>query len=118
MLLSELLDDAILKIKISGKLEEEDFTRIAPQVDELITTHGSIKLLLDATAFNGWADMQAARKHFTFVRDHQRKIKRIALIAGYAWQHWVAGIVSAFVHPDIKVFDSGKQMEAEAWLRR
>jgi hypothetical protein len=47
--------------------------------------------------------MQATKRHFTFVRNHQAKIARIALIAGHMWQHWVTGVAGVFVHPYIKV---------------
>lgn len=117
-MLTEVLPDNILKIKVSEKLKESDFTALAPQTDAMIREYGHIRLLIDATAFNGWSDMEAARKHFAFVRDHQKKIERVALIAGHAWQHWIAGMASVFVHPDIKVFDNGRQAEAEEWLRR
>jgi hypothetical protein len=118
MIVMEASTDNILKFKVSAKLEESDFARIAPQVEEMIKSHGSIRLLIDATAFDGWSDMQAAKKHFIFVRNHQAKIARIALIAGHMWQHWVAGVAGVFVHPDIKIFDIGQLTEAETWLHQ
>jgi len=118
MLTTETSDGNILKVTVSGKLEESDFRAITPQVEELIKSHGSIRLIIDAIDFDGWADMRAAKNHFTFVRDHQKHIDRVALIAGYMWQHWIAGIAGAFVHPDIKAFDKGQRAEAEAWLRK
>lgn len=118
MLTIEAPTDTILKIKVSGKLEDNDFNQIAPQVNHAIQSHGNLRLLIDVTAFDGWSDMQAAKNHFAFVRDHQKKIDRIALIAGHMWQHWIAGIAGVFVHPDIKVFDKDQLTQAEGWLRK
>ncbi len=107
----------MLKVKISGKVDEMDFVKLVPHVDRMINSHGSIDFLIDATAFYGWSDMQDAKKHFDFVREHQMKIGRIALIAGDAWQHWIAGAVSVFVHPEISVFEPGHLLKARTWLR-
>jgi hypothetical protein len=30
-----------------------------------------------------------------------RWIKRIAVLAGHDWQHWIAAVVNIFVHPEI-----------------
>lgn len=110
------LEGNILQVKISGLLSEADFPALAAQVDPIFRKTGSVRLLADATEFAGWADMDAAAKHFRFVRDHEKKVERIALIAGHAWQHWLAGMASAFVHPEIKVFNAPEAAEAQSWL--
>ncbi len=113
----EVLANDALKLKIEGKLDEADFQKIGANVDDLTKINGTINLLIDATAFEGWSNMKAAQTHFAFVRDHQKKISRIALVAGHEWQHWVAGIVSIFVHPEIKIFDADGIIQAESWLK-
>lgn len=117
MLVSETLADDVLKVKVTDRLEESDFARITPLVERMIEEHGKIKLLIDATTFSGWMDMRAVSRHFAFVRAYQMKIERVALIAGYAWQHWIANTARIFVHPDIKVFDREEMAEAQAWLQ-
>jgi hypothetical protein len=37
----EMLTDNILKFKVSAKLEESDFARIAPQVEEMIKSQAA-----------------------------------------------------------------------------
>lgn len=118
MIFTELIGPNILKIRISGLAHDNDFVKLIPQVNRLLDAHGSLALLLDATAFDGWSDMQAAKKHFAFVRDHQMKIGRIALIVGCAWQQWIAGAVSAFAHPEIKIFTKTSLGQASTWLRQ
>jgi hypothetical protein len=51
-----------------------------------------------------------------FVKDHKSKVRRIALIAGHDWQHWIAVIVNVFVHPEIKAFGSEQEDAARRWL--
>lgn len=116
MIRAEPLSDHVLKITVTGKLEPLDFQQATPQIDRMIRAQGTLRLLVDATAFDGWASIDAARTHFAFVRDHHRKIERIALIAGHEWQHWLAEMASMFAHPEIRVFDAGEADQAQRWL--
>jgi len=54
-------------------MKADDFRQIAPQVDSLI----------DASGFNGWENIAAFENHAGFVKDHQQKVERIAVIAGH-----------------------------------
>lgn len=116
MISVEPLGGNAIKVQPSGKLDESDIRKIGTEADRLIKEHGNIKVLVDASDFNGWADMDTAKKHFKFVRDHHEKVERIALVAGHAWQHWLAGVMSHFVHPEIRVFHKGDTSAATDWL--
>jgi len=97
MIFAEVLGNNIWKVTITGSVDEKDFVKVAPQVERIIRAHGALKVLIDATSFNGWSDMQSAKEQFAFARNHQMKVERIALIAGYAWQHWIAGAASVLI---------------------
>jgi hypothetical protein len=116
MIAIENIQGNTIRLRVSGKLEESDFRELSARVDPILRAQGQVRLLIDATAFDGWADRHAAAKHFTFVREHQKKVERIAIVAGHDWQHWIAGIAGVFVHPEIKVFDKGEAAQAESWL--
>ena len=51
-----------------------------------------------------------------FVKDHQAKAERIAVIAPHEWQHWLIGFARVFLHPEVKAFDKGQEAEARSWL--
>jgi hypothetical protein len=112
----ETLSPDTLKITPPAKLKAGDFAAIAPQIDELIREHRQIRLLIEATALHGWENAEALEKHVQFVKVHQSKVKRIAVIAGHDWQHWIAAIVNVFVHPEIKVFGRDQEDAARRWL--
>jgi len=116
MIKTEVISGNVLRITAPEKLKADDFRQIAPQVDSLISQHGQIRLLIDATAFNGWENISAFEKHAGFVKSHQRKIERIAVIAGHDWQHWVIGAVRMFVHPQVKAYDKSHENEALRWI--
>lgn len=116
MITIENITGNIVRVTAPDKLKAEDFGKIAPQADALIKEHGKIRLLVDASGFNGWENMEALEKHMGFVKTHHQHVERIAFIAGHSWQHWLAGIIRVFVHPEIKIFDKNESEEAKKWI--
>ncbi len=105
MIKTEIISTNALKIVAPNKLNAEDFRQIAPQIDSLISQQGKIRLLIDASGFNGWENIAAFEKHAGFVKNHQQKIERIAVIAAHDWQHWLIGAVRIFVHPEVRAYE-------------
>lgn len=118
MIKIEGITSNVVKVSVPETLKADDFRQFAPQADELIRQHGTLKLLLDASKFNGWENVAAFEQHMGFVKSHHQKIERAALIAGHNWQHWVASLVRMFVHPDIRAFDKNQEKEALQWLSK
>src|ERR1017187_5020476 len=112
MIRTEIISGSALRITMPEKVKADDFRQIAPQIDSLISQHGQIRLLIDATVFNGWENIAAFEKHAGFVKTHQQKIERIAVIAAHDWQHWLIGAVRIFVHPEVKAYDKSHESEA------
>ncbi len=116
MIKTEVIAPDALKIVIPERLKADDFRQIAPQVESIIWRHGKIRLLIDASLMGGWEDIAAFESHAMFVRDHQAKVERIAVIAPHEWQHWLIGAVRVFVHPEVRAFDGSQGGEALQWL--
>jgi hypothetical protein len=115
MIKTEIISANALKIVAPDKLQADDFRQIAPQIDSLISRHGKIRLLIDASGFNGWENIAAFEKHAAFVKDHQQKIERIGVITAHEWQHWLIGAIRIFVHPEVRAFDKSHANEALQW---
>ena len=116
MIKTEVLSANALKIVPPEKLKAYDFLELAPQVDAIIAEHGTIRLLIDASHVGGWENMAAFEKHAGFMRDHQMKVERIAVIASHDWQHWVIGTVRVFVHPEVRSYDEAQVLDALQWI--
>ena len=97
------------------KLGAGDFSQIAPEIDALISRHGQIRLLLEASGFRGWENIAAFEHHAGFVKNHQRKVERIAVIVAHDWQHWLIG---TFEYSCIQRRDDHKGRDADAlqWI--
>src|SRR5665213_2497092 len=118
MIMTEVIAANVLKIVVPEKLKAEDFRQIAPQVDSLISQHGKIRMLIDASGFGGWENMAAFENHAAFIKTHQQKVERIAVIVAHDWQHWLVGAVGMFLHPEVKAYDKGQEGEALQWIIR
>jgi len=116
MIKTELISSNVLKIIAPEKLQAGDFRQIAPQVDSLISQHGKIRLLIDASGFKGWENIAAFENHAGFVKNHQQRVERIAVMVSHDWQHWLIGAVRIFLHPDVRAYDKNQESEALQWI--
>lgn len=110
------IDGNIIEVRPEGKLRSGDFMSIAPKVDEIIQHHGKIRLIIDGRAFHGWENVSAAEEHFNFIRDHHRKVEKVAAVAPYDWIIWLASITNVFVEAEIKTFSLDELGSAREWI--
>ena len=116
MIKTDVIAPGVLKIVAPVKLNAEDFSDLAPQVEAILEQQGKIRLLIDATHLEGWDTVTALEKHVAFVKAHQQKVERIAVITRHDWQIWLIGAVKVFLHPVVRTFDKGDESEALRWL--
>jgi len=116
MIKTEIISPNALRITVPVKLKVDDFRQIAPQVDSIIRQFGKIRLLIDASQFDGWENIAAFENHAAFVKSHQQKVERIAVIVVHDWQHWLIGAVRIFAHPDVKAYGKVQESEALQWV--
>lgn len=118
MLRFELLrDKGILVVSPEGALEAEDFRRVAAEVDPWIAKNGPLKgLLVKAPSFPGWEDFAGLIEHLKFVRDHHRKIGRVAAVTDSSFVKVASTVAGHFAHPEIRRFKPDEEAAAMAWL--
>jgi SpoIIAA-like len=73
-------------------------------------------LLIEAPAFPGWDSFAALVEHIKFVKDHHRKVDRIAVLTDSKMLRIVPKLAAKFAYPEFKVFGSGERVNALAWL--
>ncbi|MGP8120264.1 MAG: STAS/SEC14 domain-containing protein, partial [Xanthobacteraceae bacterium] len=59
MIKTEIISSNVLKILVPDKITADDIRQIAPQVETIINQYGKIRLLIDASGFNGWENIVA-----------------------------------------------------------
>ena len=109
--------DAILHLRPQSSLEQSDFEELAREVDPFIAESGDLAgLIVELSAFPGWASVGAMFAHLRFVRDHHKHIRKIALVTdsalGNIGEHFMAHFVSA----EIRQFPSAALAAARQWI--
>ena len=118
MIQHELLRDrGILILRPEGALRAEDFTALAGTIDPYIEHNGELNgLMIEAPSFPGWENFAALLSHLRFVRDHHRRIERIAVVTDSALLTVAPKIASHFVSAQLRTFDAAGRAAALAWL--
>jgi len=110
--------EGILVIQPEASLEASDFQKITQEVDPYIEANGKLHgVLIDAKAFPGWKDFAALVAHLKFVKDHHRKIERIAAVSDSSFLSIAPKIASHFVQAEVRHFAHSQRDEALNWLR-
>ncbi len=116
MIKPTLLAPNILKIVAPKRLSTDDFEEMRLLVEPIVKEYGSVRLLIDASALEGWDNIAAFEKHAGFVKSHQQKVERVAVIAPHEWQHWLVASVRVFVHPHVRAFEPSQVDAAVRWI--
>jgi len=110
-------DKGVLVVEPKGAFSADDFHEIARVVDPYIAEKGRLPgVLIDALSFPGWDSFAALVEHVKFIREHQRKIDRIAAVSDSAVLKIAPAIARHFADPEIRSFDSRDRDRALTWL--
>ena len=100
-----------------GPLSESDFRSAAAIIDPFIEQSGHIRgLIIHTRTFPGWESFSAMHSHLTFVREHHKKIPRIAIVTDSVLRNLAETIGKHFVSADIKSFQYLDLDRAKAWI--
>jgi hypothetical protein len=113
-----LRNEGILIIRPKAALEAEAFQRVSQEVDPYIEANSKLHgVMIDAPSFPGWADFGALLAHLKFVRDHHRRIEKVAAVSDSQILAIAPQIAGHFVQANIRHFTQAQRDEALAWLR-
>jgi hypothetical protein len=116
--ISHHLDPArgIITIEVTEALRKQDFDDLAVVADAWIEAHGTLSgIVIHARRFPGWENLGSMARHFRFLRDHQRKIQRIALAADFAVPAVLQDLAEHFVKAEVKAFGYDQLDAARDW---
>jgi hypothetical protein len=118
-MLEHTLDPAqsILYLHPKSALRKEDFEALARTVDPYLEQHGDLAgLILQVESFPGWDSFGALAAHIRFVRDHHRRIRKIAIVTDARIGDVAEKLASHFVAATIRLFPAGELDAARRWI--
>jgi SpoIIAA-like len=109
--------NSILYVRPKSPLEQDDFAQLARTADPHIEQTGGLAgLIVEAAAWPGWDSLGAMAAHIRFVRDHHRRIRKIAVVTDSALGNVAERLASHFVAAEIKHFPAGERERAKQWI--
>ena len=111
----EASDDAVLSLRATDYLTEEDLDRFFGAAQKKQRKYGNARVLLQLQDFRGWApgasggDSDSRQTQ----RDH---IERFAIVGDTGWEEWLARIYTLLLSAQIKHFPSSDLEVASQWV--
>ena len=111
------MKSGVLTLHPREALDVDDFAELSQVVDPYILEHGGLTgVVIEAPAFPGWDSFAAMAAHFRFVRDHQKAVRKVAVVTdspvGSALEH----LASHFVSAKIQHFRATDSQAARTWV--
>jgi hypothetical protein len=108
---------SILHVHPKSAIEQDDFAKIAEAVDPYIEATGGLAgLIIEAPSFPGWKSFGAMVNQFRFVRDHHKRIEKVAVVTDSHFGDVAEHLTSHFVSAEIKHFPAGQTEAATQWI--
>lgn len=107
----------IAVLEPDGPLSESDFKAASAKVDALIHESGKLNgIVVHARSFPGWDSFAAMVSHLRFVKDHHRKLSRVALATDSVAAHLAEIFATHFVMAEIRIFSYADFDAASRWV--
>ena len=116
MTYTEYPDDAIIEIRLDGRVTREDYDAVIDKVQDFIDAHGTIKLIEIIDSFKGF-DPSALWAGLKFDIRNVRHVSHVAVVSDIGWMGPAAKAAGAVITSDVRTFDLDELDDAWAWLR-
>ncbi len=106
-------------LRITGKLEKEDYDFFVPEIEKHIEQYGKLNVIIELDNFKGWT-AGAAWEDTKFGIHHFNDIRRLAIIGDRAWEKGIAVFCKVFTTAEVRYFDSNEKSareRAENWVK-
>src|SRR5271170_3419000 len=108
---------SILQVRPKSALDKKDFAELAKAVDPQIEATGDLAgLIINAPAFPGWDSFGAMVTHFRFVRDHHKRVKKVAIVTNSRIGDVAERVASHFVSAEVRHFPGEHLEQARQWI--
>ena len=104
-----------LTVRLTGKLQKDDYKHFLPEVEQAIQSHGKLRMLVEMHDFHGWTP-GAIWEDIKFDAKHFRDIERLAMVGEKKWEHGMAAFCKPFTTATVRYFPKEQSAEAQAWI--
>lgn len=109
--------DSVVGLRVSGRITEEDYDRILPELKRVIQEHGEVDILCRFDGFKG-VEPGAVWKDLKFYAGHVRDLRRCAILKEQEWQGTLSMLFGPLSGIETRVFEQPEEDAAWEWLFR
>jgi hypothetical protein len=110
--------DNVVALTPEGALTEEDFDRVAQAIDGHINERDVVpNILVHVHGIPHWASLSAMSRHFHFVKEYQRLVKKVAMVGDVGLLGMLPPLIDHFVGAKVRHFPEEKIAAARDWVR-
>jgi hypothetical protein len=110
-------ENVIAILEPEGPLSKNDFEAAARIIDPYIEdTNQLIGLIIHTKSFPGWDSFAALVSHLRFVKEHHKKILRVAISTDSMVGGFAESVASHFINAEIKHFAYQELEQAKLWI--
>jgi tRNA U38,U39,U40 pseudouridine synthase TruA len=115
---SILKSEGILVLKPLSALSKQDFDGLSAAVDSYLADHASLHgVVVCAKGFPGWENFGGFTAHMHFVREHHRKVERVAIVTDSHVADIAQALAKHFTSAEVRHFPFLDEAKAMDWLR-
>jgi hypothetical protein len=110
-------DNGIAILTPDSKLSEKDFKNATAIIDPYIEKSGKLcGVIISTESFPGWESFSDLIAHLSFVKDHHKKIGKVAFVTSSPIGSLAESIGSHFVSAKIRNFKFSEFELAKIWI--
>ena len=110
-------ENGIAILEPKGQLSKIDFESAANIIDPYIDESGQLNgLIIHTQKFPGWDSFAALVSHLEFVKEHHKKILRVAFATDSLVGRFAESVAGHFVNAEIKLFSYEELQQAKSWI--
>jgi hypothetical protein len=99
-----------------GKLDDKDYNRIIPLLQDKVKTYGKIRWYFEMRDFKGWS-FSAMWKDLNFDIENRNALERIAMVGDKNWEKELTILMRPFTDANVRFFETEERDKAKYWIR-
>lgn len=112
-------NEGILRVSPTSPMLVRDFAQLSEVVDRYLASNDHLNgIIISTDKFPGWEDFSALVSHLKFIRDHHKKVSKVAAVSDDSLIKILPTIAQHFVAAEIRQFNQDQFQAAYDWIRQ
>ena len=107
----------VIGIRVDGRMRAEDYETLLPYIEDLITQHGTIRVLSDLRDYKG-VELRAVLKTLPYAFKYSSKVEKKAVITDQHWIYVWTKLLAPFFKTEVRCFSSSEIDQAWKWVNK